>query len=209
MRAGTGGPGDSKSITTVRVGVYGGSFDPPHVGHLILAADAHANLKLDLLLFVPTFTQPLKSGHKGIAPPEKRLAMLRSAIGEGKDSKFRVETVEVDRGGLSYTVETLEELTRKHLGAELFLIVGEDALESFEKWREPDRIRELATLAVLRRHPQGERPAGLPAGIVEASSRLVDLASSEIRKRVKAGESIRGFVPESVEDYIRSNGLYR
>jgi len=193
----------------VRVGVYGGSFDPPHVGHLILAADAHANLKLDLLLFVPTFTQPLKRGHKGIAPPEKRLAMLRSVIGEGKDSKFRVETVEVDRGGLSYTVETLEELTRKHLGAELFLIVGEDALESFEKWREPDRIRELATLAVLRRHPQGERPAGLPAGIVEASSRLVDLASSEIRKRVKAGESIRGFVPESVEDYIRSNGLYR
>jgi nicotinate-nucleotide adenylyltransferase len=209
VRAGTGGPGDSKSIITVRVGVYGGSFDPPHVGHLILAADAQANLKLDLLLFVPVFAQPLKSASGGAAPPEKRLAMLRSAIGGEKDSKFRVATIEVDRGGLSYTVETLEELARKHPGAELFLIVGEDALESFEKWREPERIRELATLAVLRRHPVGNRPAALPAGVVEASSRLVDLSSSEIRDRVKAGESIRGFVPESVEDHIRSNGLYR
>jgi len=209
VRAGTGGAGDTKPVAKVRVGIYGGSFDPPHVGHLILAADALSTLKLDILLFVPVFAQPLKGAHGAAASPENRLAMLRSAIGEKKDSKFLVEPIEVVRGGLSYTVETLEELARKHPGAELFLIVGEDALESFEKWREPERIRQLATAAVLRRHLDGARPVALPAGVVEASSRLVDLSSSEIRDRVKAGESIRGFVPESVEDHIRSNGLYR
>ena len=189
----------------MRVGVYGGSFDPPHAGHLILAADAVKNLELDLLLFVPASTQPFKADRSGSATPEQRSAMVELAIsGAGP---FRLDSVELERGGLSYTVDSLEELSRRYSGAELFLIVGEDALDDFAKWRSPGRIKELATIAILRRHAGvSERP--LPPGVVEASSRLVELSSTEIRARVKAGNSIRGFVPESVQTYIEANALY-
>ena len=190
----------------MRVGVYGGSFDPPHAGHLILASDALKNLELDLLLFVPASTQPFKADRTGTASPEQRAAMVELAIGGTRG--FHADTAELERGGLSYTVDTLEELSRKHPGAELFLIVGEDALDDFAKWKSPNRIKELATIAILRRHGgASERP--LPPGVVEASSRLVEISSTEIRARVKAGNSIRGFVPEAVENYIESNALYR
>jgi nicotinate-nucleotide adenylyltransferase len=189
----------------VRVGVYGGSFDPPHAGHLMLARDAVESLDLDLLLFVPVHSQPFKVGRAGAAP-EARGEMVKLAIGGEKT--FRLETVEMERGGLSYTVDTLEELSRRNAGAELFLIVGEDALRDFQKWKNPARIRELATVAVLRRHPGADaRP--VPEDVLEASRRLVDVSSTEIRSRVRAGQSIRGFVPEAVENYIETNALYR
>ncbi|MDQ6718006.1 MAG: nicotinate-nucleotide adenylyltransferase [Gemmatimonadota bacterium] len=190
----------------MRVGVYGGSFDPPHAGHLILAADALRNLSLDHLIFVPAATQPFKTDKNGGAPPEARLEMVRLATSGQKS--FSVEALEVDRGGLSYTVDTLEELSRRNAGAELFLIVGEDAARELDSWKDPARIRELATVAVLRRHPKGAS-SPLPDGFVEASGRLVDLSSTEIRERVKAGNSIRGFVTEAVEHYIEANALYR
>ena len=190
----------------MRVGVYGGSFDPPHAGHLILAADAVRNLDLHRLLFVPASVQPFKTAKTGGAPPEARLEMVRLAI-EGQKS-FAAETVELDRGGLSYTVDTLEELSRRNAGAELFLIVGEDAARELDRWRNPERIRKLATVAVLRRHSVGAA-SPLPDGLVEASRRLVDLSSTEIRERVQAGNSIRGFVSEAVEHYIEANALYR
>ncbi len=190
----------------MRVGIYGGSFDPPHAGHLVLAADAAENLNLDLVLFVAAFAQPFKTGRSEAALPAARAEMVRLAIGDSKT--FRPDTVEMDRGGLSYTVDTLEELSRRYAGAELFLIVGEDALGEFSSWKDPGRIRQLATLAVLRRHPGSETRA-LPEGVVEASRRLVELSSTEIRQRVKAGNSIRGFVPEAVENYIEANALYR
>ncbi len=197
---------DANRIEPVRVGVYGGSFDPPHAGHLILSADAVRNLALDLLLFVPAATQPFKAERKGSAGPEQRAEMVKIAVGNAKS--IAVDTLELTRGGLSYTVDTLEELSRRHPGAELFLIVGEDALNDFEKWKNPERIRELATLAILRRHSGAEKRP-LPPGVVEASSRLVEISSTEIRERVKAGNSIRGFVPEAVENYIEANALYR
>jgi nicotinate-nucleotide adenylyltransferase len=200
------GHSDSRRLEQVRVGVYGGSFDPPHAGHLILAADAVRTLALDLLLFIPAAVQPFKRDRAGVSSPEARVDMLRLAVGEGKT--FRVDTVELDRGGLSYTVETLEELSRRYAGAELFLIVGEDALAGFGKWKSSERIRELATLAALRRH-EGASDRPLPAGVREASGRVVDVSSTEIRERVKAGNSIRGFVSEAVENYIEANALYK
>lgn len=189
----------------MRVGIYGGSFDPPHVGHVMLAADACDNLELDQLLFIPAHTQPFKAGREDVAAPEHRLAMLRMAI--GADPRFRVETAEIDRGGLSYTVDTLEELAPRYAGAELFLIVGEDAVESMVSWRLPERILELVKLAALRRNRGHRKP--LANGVVEASTRIVELASSEIRQRVRAGKSIHGFVCEAVENYISENALYR
>ncbi len=189
----------------MRVGIYGGSYDPPHVGHIILATDACERLQLDLLLFVPAHTQPFKTGHTDVAQAKHRLEMLR--LSAGADPRFMIDAVEIERGGLSYTADTLEELAPRYPGAELFLIVGEDAIREMDKWRRPERIRELVTVAALRRHPGERNP--LPDGVLEASGRLVELASSEIRERVQAGKSIRGFVTDAVENYIRKNRLYR
>lgn len=196
----------SREIEPVRVGIYGGSFDPPHAGHLMLAADAVVNLRLDLLLFVPAANQPFKTDRSGMASSAARAEMVGLSI--GTLPTFALDTVELDRGGLSYTVDTLEELSRRYAGAELFLIVGEDALGDFGKWKNPERIRELATLAVLRRHPEAEG-GKLPEGVLKASDRLVDLSSTEIRERVRAGNSIHGFVCDAVENYIEANALYR
>ncbi len=195
----------------VRLGVFGGSFDPPHVGHLLAASDAVERLELDRLVFVPTATQPLKDG--ATVPPAERLALVRALA--GGDPRFAVDPIEIERGGLSYTVDTLRSLAERWPGAELYLLAGADVLTSFHRWRDPERIRQLATLVVLTRAGEDGRaptvaPAGLPGGApIFLPTRRVDVSSTEVRARLAAGRSIRGFVPESVADLIRSAGLYR
>lgn len=188
----------------MRVGVFGGTFDPPHVGHLILAADACDTLQLDRLIFVPAAAQPFKVGTPAIATPEERLEMVRLAAGD--DSRYGVEDAEIRREGLSYTVDTLEEIARRNPGAELFLLIGQDTLAGFAGWKNPGRIRALATLAVMQR--AGD-PRATPEGARSISTRRVDVSSTEIRERLAAGKSIRGFVPEPVERFIATRGLYR
>jgi nicotinate-nucleotide adenylyltransferase len=202
----------------VRVGVFGGTFDPPHVGHLLVSADAMERLALDRLVFVPAGTQPLKAGEI-TASPEARLAMTRLLAGD--DPRLEVDPIEIDRGGLSYMVDTLEALVERWPGAELYLLAGADVLGTFHRWRDPERVRALATLAVLTRDgggvgaastagPPAGPPEGLPGGPpVFVPTRRVDVSSTEIRARLRAGKSIRGFVPEAVADFIRSAGLYR
>lgn len=189
----------------MRIGVFGGTFDPPHVGHLLLAADAFDALNLDKLIFVPAAAQPFKVETPAVAAAEDRLEMVHVAVGE--DKRYAVEDTEIRREGLSYTVDTLEELARKNREADLFLLIGQDTLAAFSGWRKPDRIRQLATLAMMRRAGSSEGPA--PAGVLAISTRRVDVCSTEIRARLSAGKSIRGFVPESVERYIAVRGLYR
>jgi nicotinate-nucleotide adenylyltransferase len=196
---------DSGDIA-VRIGVFGGTFDPPHVGHLLLASDAREALTLDRLIFVPTGTQPFKVETPPVASPTDRLEMLRLAVED--DANYTVDDTEIRRGGLSYTVNTLEHLAERYKGSQLFLLLGEDSLSSFDQWRNPDRIRELATLAVMRR--SGKQPAGAgDAGVTFVSARRIDVSSTEIRERLRAGKSIKGFVPESVERFIEDRGLYR
>ena len=202
----------------VRVGVFGGTFDPPHVGHLLVAADAMERLGLDRLVLVPAGTQPLKVGEI-TGGAEARLAMTRLLVGD--DPRFEVDPIEIERGGLSYMVDTLEALAGRWPDAELFLLVGADVLGTFHRWRDPERVRALATLAVLTRDggvvgaastggPAGEAPPALPGGPpVFVPTRRVDVSSTEIRARLRAGKSIRGFVPEAVADFIRSARLYR
>jgi len=157
-------------------------------------------------LYVPAAMQPFKQARNDDPGSRHRLAMLKLALA-GKP-EFTLEPMEIQRGGLSYTVDTLEELAPRYGGAELFLIIGEDSLNAFHTWRKPERIRELATLAVLRRNADsGGR--NLPGEVVEASNRLIGVSSSEIRERIRTGKPIHGFVPESVATYIKSNGLYR
>jgi nicotinate-nucleotide adenylyltransferase len=189
----------------MRIGVFGGTFDPPHVGHLLLASDARESLRLDNLTFVPAATQPFKVHAPPVASPQDRLEMLRLAVAD--DADYRVDDTEIGRKGLSFTVDTLEHLSKKHQGAKLFLLLGEDALAGVDQWRNPERIRELATLAVMRR--SGPDRAPLAPGVVEVSARRVDVSSTEIRERLRAGKSIKGFVPESVERFIEARGLYR
>ena len=192
----------------MRIGIFGGTFDPPHVGHLLLAADARDALNLDHLIFVPASSQPLKANTPAVASPQDRLEMVRLIVSD--DANYQVDEAEIARKGLSYTVDTLEHLSARYRGAKLFLLLGQDALESFEQWKNPERIRELATLAVMQRSGQGRpRVDNQSRGVVTVSTRRVDVSSTEIRERLRAGKSIKGFVPESVERFIDARGLYR
>ncbi len=199
----------------VRLGVFGGTFDPPHLGHLLTATDALEQLSLDRILLVPNAVQPLKGAAQ--ASPGERLEMVRLLA--GNDTRFQVESIEVDRDGLSFTVDTLEELASRYAGARLFFLAGADVLTSFHKWRNTARILELATLVVLSRAAPRESTAdsaasmraldGLPEGAITVTTRIIDISSSEIRARVKRGLPIHGFVTETVERYIVERALYK
>jgi nicotinate-nucleotide adenylyltransferase len=191
----------------VRLGVYGGSFDPPHVGHLLVVTDAAEALGLDRVVWVPTATQPLKAGSVA-APADVRLAMVEAAVAGVPG--FGASAIEIDRGGLSYTVDTLEAFAAAHPRAERFLLIGADSLATFDRWRAPERIVELAQVAVLQRAAESAaRPAPLRPGMRAVTTRRVDLSSTEVRERVRAGKPIRGFVPEPVAAIIERAGLYR
>jgi nicotinate-nucleotide adenylyltransferase len=204
----------------VRLGLFGGSFDPPHVGHLLLASDARESLALDRVVFIPVCQQPLKVG-RTLAPPAARLRMLLDTV--DADPRFEVDSTEIDRGGLSYTVDTLRVYAERHPHAERFFFMGADSLQSLESWREPARVVSLAHLAILARAGTSEamptegmlrERARALAGVealepVVVAVRRVDISSTEIRARVRAGTSIRGFVVDAVSRYIEDSGLYR
>jgi nicotinate-nucleotide adenylyltransferase len=158
-------------------------------------------------VFVPTAVQPLKVGQT-IASPAQRVAMIRLLV--EADDRFDVSTIEIDRGGLSYTVDTLTALSGQWPHAELFWLVGADVIASFAKWREPKRIAELATIVVLTRDEgRSTDLSSLPGAPRALRSRRIDISSTEIRERVRAGKSIRGFVPDAVAELIAAERLYR
>jgi nicotinate-nucleotide adenylyltransferase len=191
-----------------RIGLLGGTFDPPHLGHLLLAEAAREALALDRVVFVPARMPPHKRGRR-VTPPATRLALLRAAL---RGSGFAVSTVELDRPGPSYTVDTLERIAARGVPAELFLLVGADSLADLPTWREPERILSLARLAVAAR-PGAAAPPRLARRfarrIVALGNPAVAIASSDLRARVAAGRSIRYLVPPSVERAIARLGLYR
>jgi len=173
-----------------------------------MATDAREALKLDRLIFVPAGAQPFKVDTPPVASAQDRLEMVRLAVAD--DANYVVDDAEINRKGLSFTVDTLEHLSERNPAAQLFLLLGEDVLAGFEQWRNPARIRELATLAAVRRTAaSGSLVDPIAAGVLTVSARRVDVSSTEIRKRRRAGKSIKGFVPESVERFIDVRGLYR
>ena len=189
----------------MRLGIYGGSFDPPHLGHLLPVIDAAEQLGLDGVRYVPAAIQPLKVG-RATASPADRLAMTERLV-QGIPG-FTVDPAEIDRPGLSFTVDTLAGVAAEVPGAELFLLLGADAYALFDKWRDPDRVRALATIVVLVRGDGGPSPRELP-GVRVLQSRRVDISSTELRARVRDGRTIRGFVPDAVADYVAEHRLYR
>jgi nicotinate-nucleotide adenylyltransferase len=190
----------------VRLGIFGGSFDPPHVGHLLAAVDAVEALALDRLIFVPARVQPLKAGRAHATGPQ-RLEMVRLLV-EG-NPLLEVDPVELERDGLSFTVDTLTTFAGRYPAAERFLLVGADVLSTFRKWREPERIVQLAMLAVLQRNDETPDLSSVGGRAVVLPTRRIDVSSTEIRERVAAGKSIRGFVPDAVFAYIMAERLYR
>jgi nicotinate-nucleotide adenylyltransferase len=189
----------------VRIGVFGGTFDPPHTGHALVAGDACETLALDTVRWIPVAQQPLKDAPP-LAPANDRRRMVELAI-DG-DPRFSLDTVEIDRGGLSFTVDTLEALAERHRGARLVLLVGADAWASFEQWRDPKRILELAEVTVIAR--AGDAAPMLSGYQPEmVTARRVDVSSTEIRDRIRRGLPITGFVADAVREYITAAGLYR
>jgi nicotinate-nucleotide adenylyltransferase len=195
----------------VRIGVFGGTFDPIHEGHLAAAKAAMECAHLDRVLFVPSAQPP----HRGtaLAPAEDRLAMTKLAV-QGEPS-FEVSDVEVTRGGTSYTLDTLSELHREHPQGELFLILGWDAARLFRTWHEPDRVRSLASIVIIDRPGLGQpglsELAGLgldPARVIECHFQTPDVSGSELRRAIAAGQSVAGKLPAAVERYITEHRLY-
>jgi len=194
----------------VRVGILGGTFDPVHVAHLILAEGAREALALDEVLFIPA-GEPWRKSGRAITPAEHRLAMLRLAV-EGNEA-FGISDIELRRSGPTYTADTLEELAGERLDDEFYFIVGADALADLPSWHEPERIVAHAVLAVAPRELQEVNVAalnlpGLAARIEAFPLPRIDISSTDIRARVAAGASIRYLVPDAVERYIRAHGLY-
>lgn len=193
----------------MRLGIFGGTFDPPHVGHLLAASDAIEHLALDRLVFVPAAIQPLKASRE-TASGADRLAMVRLTV--GGDPRLETDSVELDRDGLSYTVDTLRDFARRFPSADRFFLVGCDVLSTFAQWRDPRGVLELATLAIVTRSPDAdvmEMDEELARRVTPVPTRRVDVSSTEIRDRVRLGRSIHGFVTDAVAEYISSHGLYR
>jgi nicotinate-nucleotide adenylyltransferase len=203
-----------------RIGLFGGTFDPPHIGHLVIAEWALERLRLDRVVFMPTGDPPHKRARLLTAAAD-RVAMTRLAVRGNR--AFTVSTIETRRRGLSYTVDTLRALHARHRGARVFLLMGEDSLEQFLTWREPEVILELATLAVAPRGSSGpegtrdRRPAIYRGArrIVGArdlmwlDSPVLAISSSQIRRRARAGRSVRYLIGAPVEAYIARHRLYR
>ncbi len=189
-----------------RIGIFGGTFDPPHIGHLLIAEQAREQLKLDKVLFVPAFQPPHKQD-RATANPRQRLAMVRLAV--SGSSGFEVTALEYRRRGISYTVDTLRELCGLYPGAQLFLIVGGDNFAGFRTWKSIGEILKLATVVVYKRKHHRDRMKGLHLTRVKyLEGAFLEISSTLIRERVTRRQSIRYLVPERVLRYIWRNGVY-
>jgi nicotinate-nucleotide adenylyltransferase len=209
-----GGAPDDAPVRAQRIGILGGTFDPPHVGHLWLATLAADAMGLERVLFMPAAQPPHKQG-RVITSAANRLLMTRLAI--GSESLFELSLIEMERSGPSFTVDSVEELRVLYEGATLFLVMAADSLAQIDGWHEPDRLLSLVEWVVGPR-PGIELPdrAALEERFGAAAGRIhlvdgpaLDISSSEIRDRVAAGRAIRYLVPRVVEELISEQHLYR
>ena len=197
-----------------RIGILGGSFNPPHLAHLVCASEAAAQLRLDRVLLTPVAAPPHKDAERDPGPRE-RLELCRLAVGD--DERLGVCDLEVRRGGPSYTVDTLRELHARTPEDDLTFIVGGDIALGLPAWQEPEAVLRLATLAVAERSGSGrqevaarlaERFPDAPAPAFFDMPRL-DISSSQVRRRIARGGPIRYLVPDRVAERIAREGLYR
>ena len=192
---------------SMRIALFGGSFNPPHIAHLIVAEVARDQFAFDAVWWIPNATPPHKDNGQ-LAATTHRLAMTRAAIAE--HDGFSICDIEIERPGVSYTVDTVRALSEQHPNADFTLIIGSDSLDTFHTWREPDAITTLADLVVYKR-PGGLGNVAAPRFANQAryvAAPMLEVSSTEVRQRCRDGRSIRYMVPAAVQTYIRSHGLY-
>jgi nicotinate-nucleotide adenylyltransferase len=189
----------------LRIGIFGGSFDPVHLGHQLVAQAAREELQLDRVFFVPATQSPFKPDRR-LAPGKVRAAMLRMVLA-GK-TWAEVDTQELDRGGISYTIDTVSNFRARFPEANLFYLIGADHVAQLPKWRQSDELARLTTFVVIPR--PGELPVAPPAGfkLQWLKGHPVGISASEIRGRIKAHLPIDALVGPVVAEAIRNNGLY-
>lgn len=197
-----------------RLGVFGGTFDPPHLGHLILAAEAQAQLKLDQVLFVLTADPPHKR-KRHLSPLKDRLAMVRAAIRGQKI--FKLSRVDIDRPGPHFTADTMKLLAKEHNGKDLVYLIGGDSLRDLPDWQRAQEFVDACSALGVMRRPRTRIPLedleralpGLSAKLEFIDAPLLEISSSEIRERVHIGGHYRYYLPRVVYDTIRRRKLYK
>ncbi|MGB9665624.1 MAG: nicotinate-nucleotide adenylyltransferase [Ignavibacteria bacterium] len=195
-----------KQKSQKKIGILGGSFNPIHLGHLILANTVCEEFQLDKIIFVPCYIQPLKS-NKDFAPPEARLEMIKLAI--QNNPKFEVSDIEIKRKGMSYTVDTLKYFKKKF--DDLYFVIGADNIKDFHHWKEPDQILELTKLIVTNRGGIDKKIPEKLRGKKIFVCRIpdIEISSTMIRNNIRSNKSIKYLVPQKVETYIIKNKLYK
>jgi nicotinate-nucleotide adenylyltransferase len=194
--------------TQLRLGIYGGTFDPVHIGHLLLARDAMEQCRLDAVLFVPCARSPLKV-RGALAPDARRLAMLKLAV--RGESRFWLSRCELDRPAPSYSIQTAQEIREAFPHANLFWLLGHDQWAQIDRWRSSEELRRLVRFIRLpRKDGAALGPAGKAERVLDLPRpRRIDISATEIRRRVKSGLPIDHLVPHTVVAYIRRHALYR
>lgn len=187
-----------------RVGIFGGSFDPVHLGHVILARSALEQLDLDRILFIPASVSPFKQGQPPGASADQRLRMLRTAVDQ--EPRFEIDERELHRDGPSYTVDTVRSLLGDYPGVRFLLLIGSDNLSDLPQWHSYDELRNLVDIAILDR---GGDPSLADAAGYPVVRRRVDLSSTEIRDRLASGLSVGQMLPQGVCDLIMTEHPYR
>jgi nicotinate-nucleotide adenylyltransferase len=196
----------------VRVGILGGTFNPPHLGHLVCAQEAYRELELDRVMLIPARIPP----HKPVEhEPGAHHRLELCSLAVAGDQRFDVSGLELGREGPSYTVDTLQELSTQAPQTEFFLIVGGDIAAGLPRWREPERVLELATLAIAKRGGTARSSVDAALEALPGGDRArffsmprIGVSSTMVRRRVRTGQPIRYLVPDRVRDYISEHGLY-
>jgi len=196
----------------VRLGIYGGVFNPPHHGHLVAAQEAYTQLGLDVVVWIPVGDAPHRVVENDPGA-EARFEMVELAI--AGDERFRVSRIELEREGPSYTVDTLKELREREPDDELFLILGVDQALALPTWREPEQVLDLATIGVFERGSSTRNAIGITIGRMAGAERVqflemprIDISSTMVRRRAAAGKPIRYLVPDKVANFIGAQSLY-
>ncbi len=188
----------------MKIGILGGTFNPIHIGHLILAEEIREKLGLDKIVFVPTCIPPHKSS-ADVAQPRHRLAMIKAAIKGNRH--FSVSDVEIKRKGPSYTIDTLKEFKDRYPGHDMYFITGSDLLNYLDAWKDLDQVITMVKFVVATR--PGYPLEKIPSYIKTVDIRAVDISAFEVRQCVKEGKSFRYLVPEAVFGYIEKHSLYK
>ncbi len=192
----------------MKIGLFGGSFDPPHNGHLTIATSFLKELQLDEVLFIPAYIAPQK-GHRTYATAADRLNMLRLAL--AGHPHFRINTVEIEREGISYTIDTIRFLKAQEPQAEYYLLIGADSLLDFANWREPEAILNSVQVVIAKR-PECDLDKVEPKflqQVIVLKNQMSPISSSLVRNRVRQGQSLEGYVPQAIAQYITEHKLYR